>query len=594
MEQSSQQEAAPSALSLLPRNLRHKKAVEGLREVYFANKQLRVVPDMRQFESLEVLWLNGNKLQAVTGLDDNFRITDLYLQNNRITTLEGSIELLTNLEVLNLAGNRIENLNRALECLSDCRRLKVLDLHGNPVAEEDHYRVRVVARLPSVEVLNRHRVTAKEREQAKKMRRSSSSASVALTASTSSITANDANAATATSAADSGDNDSEKAALLASALQKLRKRMEEKRIDLEPEWRAQDARRLGAVAEQELLRVLRLYSLDCLLNEQELIALHRQFVKDVRIPTSFYEARPRIKRMFDYASFCRRLRHANLDDEARRQQDKADTHLSATVRDLKAFVTRVNLRESREAAKLPPRAMTADPTMLMAKSTATTLRSTWRSQSNPGDGHDSRPWEVLECRQLLDRACGGNRSTVVTEQQLEEFARLMTESGRKLDISQLRQCAGEPLTKGKIVDALHDRSVWRLLTPDEASATRDVLFERAQTALRRLSEQQSRALATSEQQALQQQLRDSLTFGYRVHGMADRSSALQQTQFKSTSAGSAGGKARQRRHRSSLPHRGDYFVLQRPVTTGSSATGSPGGRHQGGHMLVSSQVLRIC
>src|SRR3546814_662721 len=142
--------------------MRHKKAVESVEELYFVKRLLRVIPGMRQFESLKVLWLNHNKLEVVSGLDENFRLNELYLQHNRIITLEGSLELLTNLEMLNLADNRIENLTRTLDCLSDCRRLKVLDLHGNPVAEEDNYRARVIARLPSVEVLDRHRVTPEE------------------------------------------------------------------------------------------------------------------------------------------------------------------------------------------------------------------------------------------------------------------------------------------------------------------------------------------------------------------------------------------------------------------------------------------------
>jgi hypothetical protein len=494
------------------------------------------------------------------------------------------------LEVLNLANNKLENLNRALECLSDCRRLKVLDLHGNPVAEEDHYRARVIARLPSVEVLDRHRVTSKEREQAKKIRRSSSSGSVGLA---NTRTPTQLQSASATKNADANDDgDNEQSVVLASALQKLRKRVTEKRLDLEPEWRAQDARRLGAVSMQEMLRILRLYSLDLLLNEQEVEVLRTRFVKDVRIPTSFYEPRLRIEKLFDYASFCRTIKRTNLDEEAHRQQDD-DKHLSATVKDLKAFVTRVNLRESRKASKLPPRAMTADPTMMatMARSsTALPSQSTWRSQHEASSSHDSRPWEVMECKQLLDRACPGNKSIVVTEQPLQEFVRLMAESGRKLDIPQLRQCAGEPLTKERVVNALYNPSVWRLLTPEEANATKDLLFERAQTALQRLGEQQARAMTAGQRQALQQQLRDSLTFGYRIHSMANQINSLQRTQFKSTLP----GKQQQQQQHKPNHRRGDYFVLRRPVTTSSTTISSTDGHHQDGHVFVSSQVFRIC
>ena len=43
-----------------------------------------------RFKTLEVLWLNDNKLSKVKGLEDNFRLKHLYLHNNRIASLANS------------------------------------------------------------------------------------------------------------------------------------------------------------------------------------------------------------------------------------------------------------------------------------------------------------------------------------------------------------------------------------------------------------------------------------------------------------------------------------------------------------------------
>ena len=40
---------------------------------------------MQRFPNLEVLWLNDNKISKLQGLEYNFRLKHLYLQNNSIT-----------------------------------------------------------------------------------------------------------------------------------------------------------------------------------------------------------------------------------------------------------------------------------------------------------------------------------------------------------------------------------------------------------------------------------------------------------------------------------------------------------------------------
>jgi hypothetical protein len=44
--------------------------------------------DFEGFTSLEVLWINDNRLAKLDGLDANFRVKSIYAANNRISTLK--------------------------------------------------------------------------------------------------------------------------------------------------------------------------------------------------------------------------------------------------------------------------------------------------------------------------------------------------------------------------------------------------------------------------------------------------------------------------------------------------------------------------
>lgn len=66
-----------------------------------------------------------------------------------------------------LADNRVGDLDDLLAFLGRLPFLRILDLQGNPVAEEGNYRSAVVRALPSLEVLDCVAVTAREREAAR-------------------------------------------------------------------------------------------------------------------------------------------------------------------------------------------------------------------------------------------------------------------------------------------------------------------------------------------------------------------------------------------------------------------------------------------
>ena len=69
-------------------------------------------------------------------------------------------------------------LQVCLSTLSRLHHLKTLDLFGNPVAEEQHYRLRVIAAVPSLEILDNLRIKDEERVQAARLSRRGGAAAI--------------------------------------------------------------------------------------------------------------------------------------------------------------------------------------------------------------------------------------------------------------------------------------------------------------------------------------------------------------------------------------------------------------------------------
>ncbi|XP_074840766.1 leucine-rich repeat-containing protein 72 isoform X1 [Carettochelys insculpta] len=96
--------------------------------LYLAGQGLKEVPNLSRFRILRYLWLNNNKIQKLTFLINNYRLTELYLNNNELKD--------------------------------------IADLFHNPLSQDPGYRLYVTYFLPSVQLLDRKKVTQKERESA--------------------------------------------------------------------------------------------------------------------------------------------------------------------------------------------------------------------------------------------------------------------------------------------------------------------------------------------------------------------------------------------------------------------------------------------
>lgn len=99
-----------------------------------------------RLKCMEALWLNDNLLTKVEGLDTNMQLKALYLHNNRINTLKGSLKYLKHIEMLALQNNRLTDLEATLKLMEHLTRLQELDMSGNALANELNYRPRVIYR----------------------------------------------------------------------------------------------------------------------------------------------------------------------------------------------------------------------------------------------------------------------------------------------------------------------------------------------------------------------------------------------------------------------------------------------------------------
>ena len=97
-----------------------------------------------RFFNLAFLWLNDNLLTRVTPLTKNCHLTEIYLHNNRLTSISGVFKRLFCLETLFLHNNQLRNLDETIEELKPLKGLRTLNLFHNPLAQEENYREKVL------------------------------------------------------------------------------------------------------------------------------------------------------------------------------------------------------------------------------------------------------------------------------------------------------------------------------------------------------------------------------------------------------------------------------------------------------------------
>ncbi|XP_072193456.1 leucine-rich repeat-containing protein 9 [Excalfactoria chinensis] len=141
---------------------------------------------LSRLKNLKFLFLQGNFISQIEGLEGLQFLQELVLDHNRIRRIsQGSLAGQSALQTLHLEKNQIRELNglkplaklqklflqfnrirelSELEKLQVIPSLRVLSLHGNPVYLKKNYRSLLVIQLPALQVLDGTAVNAEERD----------------------------------------------------------------------------------------------------------------------------------------------------------------------------------------------------------------------------------------------------------------------------------------------------------------------------------------------------------------------------------------------------------------------------------------------
>ncbi|KAF4692003.1 putative tubulin polyglutamylase ttll9 [Perkinsus olseni] len=135
-----------------------RKGARECTELYLCEEAAEdISSEIDKFPNVEVMWIEGNRLSSLLRLRTHSRLQEIYASNNYLTSLQG-IEGCKFLRKLIVSSNRLEDLSKQLHLLSN------LELDDNPCAREEKYRLRCIASLSSLAVLDCSPITLRERD----------------------------------------------------------------------------------------------------------------------------------------------------------------------------------------------------------------------------------------------------------------------------------------------------------------------------------------------------------------------------------------------------------------------------------------------
>uniref|UniRef100_H2Z571 Dynein regulatory complex subunit 3 n=1 Tax=Ciona savignyi TaxID=51511 RepID=H2Z571_CIOSA len=123
-----------------------------LTKLQMDNNIIEKIEGLDALVNLRWLDLSFNNIEMLEGLDKLTKLEDLTMYNNRITRLE-NMDSLPNLHVLSVGNNKIDQLDNLIY-LRRFPNLRTLNLSGNPVCDDQGYKLFVVAYLSQLVYLD--------------------------------------------------------------------------------------------------------------------------------------------------------------------------------------------------------------------------------------------------------------------------------------------------------------------------------------------------------------------------------------------------------------------------------------------------------
>eukprot|EP01041_Mallomonas_annulata_P005469 gene5469-11001_t len=365
--------------------LRHAKYATRCTDLHLGGKGITTLTGFENFIILETLWLNNNKLTGLTNLLCGFGLKNLYCHDNRISSITDTINSFVFLKVLTLNNNCLENIHEVIDELQGLRHLESLDLFNNPIAEEDNYRLRIIAELPWLKLLDRHEVLDVERKKAKKFKKNEQK--LLLIKPKKRLTKQEQIEL------------EEKKNKLDAVLDKLIPHIRQQRCFLEKDCLQFDPRKIGYIKESEFERVLSIYGLHQILSDEEYSILLQKYSTDAKIE-SICPGGTISKYLISYQKFCRDILPPELRTISDPWSMSQAPEISQTATDLDKFVMKIKNKKMNEETESKRKSI------LSYKSETSLLQLQHRKSNSNGLITINRPnglddWSYVELCHLM-------------------------------------------------------------------------------------------------------------------------------------------------------------------------------------------------
>ncbi|NWT73503.1 DRC3 protein, partial [Prunella himalayana] len=126
--------------------------LENLTKLQLDNNVIEKIEGLESLVHLVWLDLSFNNIEVIEGLDTLVKLQDLSLYSNRISKIE-HMDTLKELQIFSIGKNNLTMLEDVIY-LRRLKSLQTLNLSGNPFCSKEHYRLFVVAHLPSLVYLD--------------------------------------------------------------------------------------------------------------------------------------------------------------------------------------------------------------------------------------------------------------------------------------------------------------------------------------------------------------------------------------------------------------------------------------------------------
>lgn len=123
-----------------------------LTKLQLDNNIIEKIKGLDELVNLVWLDLSFNNIEMIEGLEKLTKLQDLTLYNNRISRIE-NMDALTDLHVVSLGNNNLTDLENVVY-LRRFRKLRTLNLTGNPFCEQADYKPYVIAYISSIDFLD--------------------------------------------------------------------------------------------------------------------------------------------------------------------------------------------------------------------------------------------------------------------------------------------------------------------------------------------------------------------------------------------------------------------------------------------------------